>query len=304
MPLMQPLTADTSKRVFFVRHGHGEHNAAMDRGREDGIPPEVTMQNVKIRDPALTPLGKEQAQKLISDPVLARALVAGTGRAEAVVVSPLQRTLQTAVIGLGAGTGSAGLSDVKFIAQPDCQEVHNLPADTGRPVSALRPEFPGVDFAEVFFEDTWFKKPAIWDFKTMSPNAEGQAAMRETCARFTAWLAARKEKVLVVVAHHTFLVHLLGLEFANCEVMELELFHESRTYRVLTARAEPTISTKGGRNRGWMGRSPIWSTCDKDDHDAARIQEGPTMPVWYAPVNKHGYVAQRFGAPADMTAKL
>ena len=110
----------------------------------------------------------------------------------------------------------------------------------------LWPRFPGVDFAEVFFEDTWyrslgcfrvtqrdresysnmtlcrigqitsckpapvrhnkyfgdapprFKKPAIWDFKTMSPNAEGQAAMRETCARFTAWLAARKEKVLVV----------------------------------------------------------------------------------------------------------
>ena len=74
------------------------------------------MQNIKIRDPALTPLGKEQAQKLISDPVLARALVAGTGRAEAVVVSPLQRTLQTAVIGLGAGTGSAGLSDVKCVA--------------------------------------------------------------------------------------------------------------------------------------------------------------------------------------------
>ena len=91
-----------------------------------------------------------------------------------------------------------------------------------------------------------------------------------------------------MVAHHTFLVHLLGLEFANCEVMELELFHESRTYRVLTARAEPKISTKGGRNRSWMGRSPVWSTCDKDDHDAARIQEGPTMPVWYAPVNKHG----------------
>ena len=74
------------------------------------------MQNIKIRDPALTPLGKEQAQKLISDPVLARALVAGTGRAEAVVVSPLQRTLQTAVIGLGAGTGSAGLSDVPCVA--------------------------------------------------------------------------------------------------------------------------------------------------------------------------------------------
>ena len=74
------------------------------------------MQNVKIRDPALTPLGKEQAQKLIRDPVLARALVAGTGRAEAVVVSPLQRTLQTAVIGLGAGTGSAGLSDVPCVA--------------------------------------------------------------------------------------------------------------------------------------------------------------------------------------------
>ena len=70
------------------------------------------MQNIKIRDPALTPLGKEQAQKLIRDPVLARALVAGTGRAEAVVVSPLQRTLQTAVIGLGAGTGSLGLADV------------------------------------------------------------------------------------------------------------------------------------------------------------------------------------------------
>ena len=91
-----------------------------------------------------------------------------------------------------------------------------------------------------------------------------------------------------VVAHHTFLVHLLGLEFANCEVMELELFHESRTYRVLTARAEPQISTMGGRKNGWMGRNPVWATCEKADHDAARIQEGPAMPVWYAPVNKHG----------------
>ena len=76
------------KRVFFVRHGHGEHNGAVDDALAAGLGlGKACLAGGAIRDPGLTPKGVGQCQALANDPILQKALAAGAGRAEVVVVS-------------------------------------------------------------------------------------------------------------------------------------------------------------------------------------------------------------------------
>jgi broad specificity phosphatase PhoE len=173
------------KRVFFVRHGHGEHNGAAEDALAAGLGlSKACLAGGAIRDPGLTPKGVGQCQALASDPILQKALAARAGRAEVVVVSPCKRTLQTATIGLA----DAGLP---FVACAECQECADLPSDTGRPVSDLKPEFPMVDFSAIERPLDWFEKVGPYDFAKMAVKPEGRLALLDRCARFTAFIAAR-----------------------------------------------------------------------------------------------------------------
>ena len=82
------------KRVWLIRHGEAEHNkAAGTVGREAAR---------RMSDPGLTHLGREQARQVPADALLKDALgTSGSGRAELIVVSPLLRTLQTAMEAFG-----------------------------------------------------------------------------------------------------------------------------------------------------------------------------------------------------------
>lgn len=257
--MMVCLPAPIVKRVFFVRHGHAQHNDAFEKGVRSGLSfGDAALKSGEIRDPALTPKGEGQARSVANDPVLQPALKSGPERAEAVVVSPCRRTLETAVIGL-SGVAPA----LPFVAQPDCQECADLPSDTGRPVSALRNEFPMVDFSQITNPDSWFKKVGPWDFATGSPKPEGQAALAARCVRFTSWLLHRPEGCLIVVAHHTFLAFLLELEFSNCEVMELAL-HADGSWSVLSARDDvKPLKNKDGTPMTICGCKPLSGTAAK-----------------------------------------
>jgi broad specificity phosphatase PhoE len=173
------------KRVFFVRHGHAQHNDATEKALAAGKPfGEAALIGGLIRDPALTPKGEGQAKGLPADTVIQKALRPEPSAAEVVVVSPCRRTLQTAVIGLEA----AGLP---FVAHDSCQECADTLSDTGRPVSELTAEFPAVDFSQIEQPDSWFNKVGPWDFEKGEPKHEGQAALQTRCARFTQFIAGR-----------------------------------------------------------------------------------------------------------------
>eukprot|EP00811_Abedinium_folium_P006854 NODE_16321_length_1000_cov_10.224513.p1 GENE.NODE_16321_length_1000_cov_10.224513~~NODE_16321_length_1000_cov_10.224513.p1 ORF type:complete len:315 (-),score=65.76 NODE_16321_length_1000_cov_10.224513:56-871(-) len=196
-----------SKTVWCVRHGQAEHNVlfAQSRGREA----------IELRDPALTALGREQAQRARGDPLIQKAL--GEAGAQLIVASPMRRALQTA---LEVCSDDGGRT---VLVHPDLQECHAVPCDTGSTLDVLRDEFPSrVDFSQLLEQpESWFEKPALVEGKRLLP--EGVNALRLRVARFTAWLAARPEEHIVIVAHHTLFAHLIEVEMFNCEVVEMAL---------------------------------------------------------------------------------
>ena len=246
------------KRIFFVRHGHAQHNditeKALKAGKQFG---EAVTEGALIRDPALTPKGEGQAHAIAEDPVLRPAIVAGPHHAQAIIVSPQRRTLQTAVLGLGACEPA-----IPFIASADCQECSDLASDPGRPVPELQKEFPTVDFSQVEPPDAWFSKPGPWDFLTGTARADGVEALSERCKRFTTWLARRPEERMIVVTHHTFLAWLLEKEFSNCEVLEMGLLQDC-TWRVLNSKGPLRALFKGDVPLTICGSSPLSGTATK-----------------------------------------
>lgn len=190
------------KLVWFVRHGEAAHNVSHDSS---------------CRDPGLTAAGREQAARLCAS----GALRVG---AQLVACSPMRRTLETAQLALPAEPG------VARVATQLVQEIGTSNADTGRSLSELRSEFGdgdgagtagGVDLSEL--DEMWYVKPAPWCKQRRIPLTDGLRALVARKEAFALWLASRPETRVVVVTHHGFICHLLGIELANCEVAAMEL---------------------------------------------------------------------------------
>merc|ERR1719277_1604469 len=91
------------KTVLLVRHAEALHNASQD---------------CRLRDPELTGKGVKQAQEL------AKGRLAEGMRAEVLVVSPMRRTLQTAVLGFAE-------AQLPLVCYAGLQETGEMPCDTG-----------------------------------------------------------------------------------------------------------------------------------------------------------------------------
>lgn len=141
---------------------------------------------------------------------------------DAVLVSPLTRAIETASLMFPESTG------VPLIAIEMCREAHGgHPCDRRRPISAIRKEFPRVDFSLVETDaDTWH-------------NPDRRETVREVsvrCDKMLAILRGRPERNLVVVSHGVFLETLLNRcalactddavklrRFENCELRSIVL---------------------------------------------------------------------------------
>ena len=193
------------KTCWFIRHGQSETNVSEDWTQ---------------RDPALTALGRQQAKDVAFDPILTDAL---SGGVELVVVSPMLRTLQTATLALGA---------VPMLANSDIQETFPLPCDAGQPRSTIAPQFPHVNMSEI--QEDWYDSGKLNpDGQRLLPLLAGyqrgdaiddaviETVRLATAARmqkWTAWLAARPETRIIIVAHQNVFAELFGLLFENCQV--------------------------------------------------------------------------------------
>ena len=191
----------------------GTHNIAVAKsGGTDGGLEEPEYKNEAWADARLTPFGEEQSATL-------QGVLAGLPHPELVLVSPLSRTIQTALIAFAAAA-----SPVRMVSEELIRERNGAhPCDRRRPVAALSADFPAVDFSSLTETDeTWTVAREPW---------EG------TVGRATAFLhklAALPQRAIAAVTHNDFLQALLleapqlramdptlRRKFANAECMPL-----------------------------------------------------------------------------------
>jgi len=204
------MQAGSSSQIFvrLIRHGQAQHNVLPE---EEGR---------KIFDPHLTELGKSQAFEL--------SQVFRPGDVDAVIVSPLRRTLQTATaIFQDDLTASNNFS---FVAVELCREnFGEVECDKRNTVTAYKKDFGHlVHFSHMAAEeDVWW-----------TTVRESGDYLRARAKRFLDFLQQRKERKIAVVSHHGFLRALFkvlreipdsnadvyeGDDFRNCEVRDVVL---------------------------------------------------------------------------------
>ncbi|KAI4968620.1 hypothetical protein ZWY2020_045950 [Hordeum vulgare] len=236
--------AHRCKTIYLVRHAQGIHNV---EGEKDF----AAYKSHALLDAQLTPLGWSQVDTL-------REHVTKSGLAkkiELVVVSPLLRTLQTAVGVFGGGNytdgasasplmvegaGNSGRQPISslncppFLAVEACREhlgVH--PCDKRSSITKYRTLFPAIDFSLIENDED-----VLWEPDVRETNES--VALRGM--KFFDWLWTRKEKEIAIVSHSGFLYHTLnmygkechptiaeelGKHFANCELRSMVLVDRS-----------------------------------------------------------------------------
>ncbi|KAJ6335397.1 hypothetical protein OIU78_012096 [Salix suchowensis] len=199
-----------TKTIHLVRHAQGIHNVEGEKDNNAYLSEELF-------DAHLTPLGWRQVDNL-------RKHVYECGvnkKIELVIVSPLLRTMQTAV----GVFGGERYMDVEL-----CREhlgVH--PCDRRRTISEYRSIFPAIDFSLIESDED-----VLWRADVREKDDEVAARGQ----KFLNWLWTRKEKEIAVVSHSGFLYHTLRgfgndcypsvkseicTHFANCELRSVVL---------------------------------------------------------------------------------
>ncbi|KAG2391687.1 Phosphoglycerate mutase-like protein [Vigna angularis] len=171
------------KTVHLVRHAQGVHNVAGEKNHDEYM-------SYDYFDAHLTPLGWNQVENL-------QKHVKATGLSktvELVVVSPLLRTMQTAVGVFGGEVYTDGISEQPlmmenvghsdhlavsslncppFIAVELCREQIGLhPCDKRRTISEYRNMFPAIDFSLIESEEDILWKPDVRE-KVEAVSARG-----------------------------------------------------------------------------------------------------------------------------------
>ncbi|XP_065869685.1 phosphoglycerate mutase-like protein 1 [Euphorbia lathyris] len=237
------------KTLHLVRHAQGMHNVEGDKNYKALLSPEYF-------DAQLTQLGWQQVDKL-------RKHVHECGlpkRVDLVIVSPLLRTLQTAVGVFGgeeyedrvddavpyavplmvANVGNnkrgaiSSLNSPPFVAMELCREHFGVhPCDKRRSVTDYQYLFPAIDFSLIETEEDVLWKDNVRE-TTEELTARG--------LKFMNWLWTRKEKEIAIVTHSGFLFHTLSAfgkdchpfvkkeicnRFSNCELRSMVIVDKS-----------------------------------------------------------------------------
>ncbi|XP_026428617.1 phosphoglycerate mutase-like protein 1 isoform X1 [Papaver somniferum] len=201
------------KTLHLVRHAQAVHNVEAEKDDSAYL-------SYSIFDAPLTPLGWQQVDNLrnhVYDSGLIKKI-------ELVIVSPMSRTMQTAVGVFGGGgytdgmdilplmVANAGNNDRSAYSSLNCPPIVAVelcreyllkevrPCDKRRSVSEYVPLFPAIDFSLVESdEDTWWKT----DVREPTDGVTARGI------EFLNWLWTRKEKEIAVVTHSGFLYHTL-----------------------------------------------------------------------------------------------
>lgn len=171
--------------MILLRHGQSEFNLLFTQTRKDP----------GIVDPALTPLGHDQA-------AAAAEQLAGEG-IRRIIVSPYRRAIQTAL-------PAARRLGLPIVITPTVRERYAFTCDIGSPRAELALTFPGIDFAHL--EEVWWP-----------PAEEPAAQVLDRAALFRAEMAALDDWAnSLVVTHWGFIMALTGLSVANGQMLRLD----------------------------------------------------------------------------------
>ncbi|MBQ2263583.1 MAG: histidine phosphatase family protein [Loktanella sp.] len=190
----------SAKRLHLIRHAQSLHNAAALAVPDE----ELIKRDPALRDAALSPLGHHQAKALADEMTAVKDI-------ELIVISPFTRAIQTAQHAFGD-------ADITRL-------IHDLPrerldsfCDVGRPPAQLAQDFPHLSFAHLD-DPWWYHDPATDDPFTQEP----WDVLDQRINGFVAWLQARPESCIAVVAHSTFLRVWTDTPFANAQRLEITL---------------------------------------------------------------------------------
>ena len=164
--------------MILLRHGQSWFNHHFSQTRRDP----------GIQDPALTPLGEQQAEA-------AAESLAGE-RIERILASPYTRALQTAA-------PIARRLGLPVLVNPVVRERYAFACDVGTPCAALASAWPGLDLAHL--DEVWW--PAVEE------DANGVIAR---AALFRAEMTALPDwEGTLVVSHWGFILALTGVSVTN-----------------------------------------------------------------------------------------
>lgn len=186
-------------RLHLLRHAEGIHNPTHD---------------TSIPDPPLTANGVEQCETLSRD-------FAFTDDVALVLTSPLQRTIQTAVIGfqrcLGERyqsttepklqVGDSGRAQLSI--EPDLQAHSARPCDTGSDISKLRSKFDYLPWDVLAFDPTFPSKEGLYATDAHALEQRGLRVRHLLQQRFKELEGSRRSDI-VVVTHGGFMKFITG----------------------------------------------------------------------------------------------
>ncbi|KAL8910555.1 MAG: hypothetical protein Q9171_004137 [Xanthocarpia ochracea] len=175
----------------------------------------LTPANQGVHDPPLTPYGEEQCLEL-------RSTFPYHDSISLLICSPLQRTIQTTLLGFDPEISRG----VQCIALPELQEVGDLPSDTGSDVPTLKEKYKNKPIDFRLLPGDWNSKTGRWAFD--------RETIERRCRDARQWLRARDEEAIVVVSHGG-LLHYLTEDWAGSEKVEGTGWEnaEFRSYRFL-----------------------------------------------------------------------
>eukprot|EP00934_Nitzschia_sp_Nitz4_P006948 Nitzschia sp. Nitz4//scaffold8_size234185//4242//5201//NITZ4_001225-RA/size234185-processed-gene-0.248-mRNA-1//1//CDS//3329559710//6938//frame0 len=190
-----------TKVVHFQRHGQGYHNLLGEILHESGArfnfnskdPVQNPWTRPEFVDTPLTDLGRLQCRQQIPQ--------ASQLSPEMVVVSPMQRAIQTAWISFGhVAPLPASSNAIPWVSHEGCrEELGLLTCNRRRPLSEIQADYPQINFLDMTEEDT------LWN-----PNKkETLHARSERIYSFLVdFLANRPESNIAVVGHSVTLFHM------------------------------------------------------------------------------------------------
>jgi broad specificity phosphatase PhoE len=202
------------KRLLFIRHGEGLHNAAeRELGKDRWENHEAKLE--KYFDPSLNDVGREQATTLRN--AITPVLKNGDLIVDAIVVSPLSRAIETAEITFEALLNDDG---VPMFAVEMARERHGKNSCDGRrTVSELKKRFPRVsfDYFMLHEDDPWH----------IPTNRETPEQVRKRVEIFMHWALELPFDTIAVVGHSDYMSHAVEVAGygphwpSNCELVPM-----------------------------------------------------------------------------------
>lgn len=201
------------KILVLMRHGEARHNIfervwAKKNAHNHGKPmEEANGEEDYPVDPMLT--GKGCGQMLALSRQTATYLNKHTSlRPQLVVVSPLRRAIQSALIALPTQTPMTCLDNTPWICHPHVMEGANgNKSEFVSDGAVLRDMFPGVDFGPLdrWVEDEFGGSVEKMNGKERVPLFENKIDLMGRTEEFLRWLRNRDERVVLVSSHATWL---------------------------------------------------------------------------------------------------